>query len=122
FAIPAAVGDVLTGLFAPIVARIVEERRPNAWRWAVAWNVFGIVDLFVAPAAAVLTGAQVIELYPLSLVPLFIGPPHGLLTHVLALRNLRLTLSPAAASRGPRGADARPARVDSATGSRSGQV
>jgi len=93
FAVPAAIGDFVTGLLAPVVARAVAERRPHAWRWAVAWNAFGIFDLIVAPAAALLTQAQVLGLYPLSLVPLFIGPPLGILTHVFSLRNLYSTLS-----------------------------
>jgi len=93
FAIPAAVGDFLTGLLAPVIARAVARRTPHAWRWAVAWNVFGILDLIVAPAAALLTDAQVLGLYPLSLVPLFIGPPLGILTHVFSLRNLYSTRS-----------------------------
>jgi hypothetical protein len=88
FAVPAAVGDFLTGLAAPFVASAVARRRPGALGWATAWNVFGIVDLVVAPTAAVLSGANVIALYPLALVPLFIGPPLGILTHIYSLRNL----------------------------------
>ena len=88
FAVPAAVGDFLTGLAAPFVGAGLARRRPGALAWAVAWNIFGIVDLIVAPAAAVLSGAQVLALYPLALVPLFIGPPLGILTHICSLRNL----------------------------------
>src|SRR5262249_12388630 len=87
----AAIGDFLTGLFAPVVARAVERRRPNAFAWAVAWNLFGTIDLIVAPAAAILSRAGVLTIYPLALVPLFIGPPIGILTHVLSLRNLATT-------------------------------
>jgi hypothetical protein len=88
FAIPAAVGDFLTGIAAPTVARHVAERRPGAFKLARAWNLFGIADLIVAPTAAVLTHAQVFAIYPLVLVPLFIGPPLGILTHIHSLRNL----------------------------------
>jgi hypothetical protein len=65
----------------------------------VAWNLFGILDLIVAPVAAVLSHAPVLSLYPMALVPLFVGPPLGILTHVLSLRNLavnRAALAPAA--------------------------
>jgi len=41
----------------------------------------------VASTAAVLSQAQVL-LSPLSLVPLFIGPPLGILTHVYSLHTL----------------------------------
>lgn len=88
FALPAAIGDFLTGLAAPFVGAGLARRRPGALAWATAWNIFGIVDLIVAPAAAVLSGAQVVTLYPLALVPLFIGPPLGILTHIWSLRNL----------------------------------
>lgn len=91
FAWPAALGDFATGLMAPFVARMVAERRPHATAWAVAWNVFGILDLLVAPASAILSHAQVLAIYPLALVPLFIGPPMGILTHVLSLRSLSVT-------------------------------
>jgi hypothetical protein len=89
FAVPAAVGDALTGILAPIVGGAVERRRPGAVGWAIAWNLFGILDLIVAPTAAVLSQARVIGIYPLALVPLFIGPPMGILTHIYSLRNLR---------------------------------
>jgi VIT1/CCC1 family predicted Fe2+/Mn2+ transporter len=88
FAIPAGLGDFVTGALAPFVGRAVAERRRHAIAWAVAWNAFGVLDLIVAPTAAVMSGAQVIGLYPLSLVALFIGPPLGILTHVYSLRNL----------------------------------
>jgi hypothetical protein len=88
FAIPAALGDFVTGALAPVLGRAVAQQRPHANGWAIAWNIFGVLDLIVAPAAAILSGAQLIGLYPLSLVPLFIGPPLGILTHVYSLRNL----------------------------------
>jgi hypothetical protein len=88
FAVPAGVGDFLVGALAPFVGLAVARRHPHAFAFATAWNLFGILDLIVAPTAAVLSQAQVIGLYPVSLVPLFIGPPLGILTHVYSLRNL----------------------------------
>jgi hypothetical protein len=88
FALPAGAGDFLTGALAPFVANAIAQRRRHALAWAIAWNVFGILDLIVAPVAAVLSGAMLITAYPLSLVPLFIGPPVGILTHVYSLHNL----------------------------------
>jgi hypothetical protein len=88
FAYPAGVGDALTGIFAPIVALMVAQKRPHALKWAVAWNLFGTLDLIVAPATALYFQARVLSIYPLSLVPLFLGPPLGILTHVLSFRNL----------------------------------
>lgn len=91
FGYPAGIGDALTGIFAPIVAVMVAQNRPHALKWAVAWNLFGTLDLIVAPATALLFQARVLNIYPLALVPLILGPPLGILTHVLSLRNLAVT-------------------------------
>lgn len=88
FAVPAGIGDAITGLAAPFVARAVAQHRVGAYRWAVVWNWFGIVDLIVAPTMAVITGAGIASTYPLALIPIFLGPPLGILTHIYSLRNL----------------------------------
>jgi hypothetical protein len=95
FAYPAGIGDALTGIFAPIVAWMVAQNRPHALKWAVAWNLFGTLDLIVAPATALTFEARVLGIYPIALVPLFLGPPLGILTHILSLRNLAVTRSTA---------------------------
>ncbi|HZZ19488.1 MAG TPA: hypothetical protein VFE25_08970 [Opitutaceae bacterium] len=90
FAWPAGVGDFITGLAAPFVAMAVYRRHKAAMPLAVAWNLFGILDLIVAPTTATLFHVPILAMYPLSLVPLFVGPPMGILTHVLSLRSLAL--------------------------------
>jgi hypothetical protein len=95
------VGDFLTGLAAPFVGSIVARRRPGALAWATAWNLFGIADLIVAPAVAIVSGAQLIGLYPLALVPLFVGPPLGILTHIYSLRNLSTAMRREGSRRSP---------------------
>lgn len=98
FALPAGIGDAATGLAAPFVAQAVAQRRPGSYGWAVAWNWFGIIDLVVAPTAAVLSGTQIAAIHPLGLIPIFLGPPLGILTHIYSLRNLAVnrTLSSSA--------------------------
>lgn len=88
FAWPAFVGDTITGFAAPFVALALLRRWRGSVSLAVAWNLFGILDLLVAPATAVYFKAPILAMYPLSLVPLFVGPPLGILTHILSLRNL----------------------------------
>jgi hypothetical protein len=88
FAWPAGIGDTITGLAAPFVALALQRRFRGSVTLAVAWNLFGILDLIVAPATAVYFKAPILAMYPLSLVPLFVGPPLGILTHILSLRNL----------------------------------
>lgn len=91
FAVPAAVGDMITGALAIPVGLAVARGRPHAAKWAVAWNVFGFVDLIVAPASAIAAHANVLGLPALAIVPLFLGPPLGMLVHVLSLRNLAVS-------------------------------
>jgi hypothetical protein len=88
FAIPAGLGDALTGALAPLVAWSLAKRRPGARKLALLWNAFGILDLIVAPAAAIHSKTPILQMYPLSLVPLFLGPPIGILTHLLSIRSL----------------------------------
>ena len=88
FAWPAGIGDAITGIFAPVVALMVARNRPHAFKWAVAWNLFGTLDLIVAPTTALFFQSRVLGIYPLALVPLFLGPPIGILTHIYSLRNL----------------------------------
>ncbi len=93
FAYPAGIGDALTGSLRRLWPLIVARNRPNAVKWAVAWNLFGTLDLIVAPATALVFQARVLSIYPLALVPLFLGPPLGILTHILSLRNLAVSRS-----------------------------
>jgi hypothetical protein len=55
----------------------------------VAWNWFGILDLVAAPVAAVVAQSTNIGRFPLVVIPLFLGPPLGILTHLYSLRNLK---------------------------------
>ena len=101
FALPAGIGDVATGLAAPIVgytiARWPDKQRDVAW-----WNAFGIADLVVAVTTGFLSSPGVTQLlaldapnrlitaYPLALVPLYAVPVslilHGLVWQRLAAR------------------------------------
>lgn len=93
FALCAGIGDVLTGLAAPFVALALARHRPGAQAWAVRWNYFGILDLVVATTTAVLAHSTNVGRFPLVVVPLFLGPPLGILTHLYSLRNLAQTRS-----------------------------
>ena len=91
FALCAGIGDVLTGIAAPFVAVAVARHRPGAHAWAIRWNYFGILDLVVATTTAVLAHSTNVGRFPLVIVPLFLGPPLGILTHLYSLRNLAVT-------------------------------
>lgn len=51
FAIPAGVGDVITGVLAPFVAYWWFVDKPYARTAAIAWNLFGMADLIDAVGA-----------------------------------------------------------------------
>lgn len=102
FALPAGLGDVATGLAAPIVGYTI-ARWPDKLRGVARWNAFGIADLVVAVTTGFLTSPGVTQLlaldapnrlitaYPLALVPLYAVPVslilHGLVWQRLAARN-----------------------------------
>jgi hypothetical protein len=85
FAIPAGVGDVLTGLFAPLVAYWWVAGKPYARRAAIAWNLFGMADLVNAVVLGALTGGGAGGIvFPIVLIPTY-GVPRAFLVHSYSL-------------------------------------
>jgi len=85
FALPAGIGDTLTGALALLVAFYVARRASN-WRWvAYAWNLLGLADLAVALSIGVL----ILSTYPSAfiMIPTF-GVPLWIVVHGLSLRQL----------------------------------
>ena len=101
FALPAGLGDVATGIAAPIIGYAV-ARRPDLDRIVARWNIFGIADLVIAVTTGFLSSPGTVQLlahdapnrlitaYPLVLVPLYAVPIsfilHGLVWKRLAGR------------------------------------
>ena len=96
FAIPAGVGDVLTGLLAPLVAYWWYSRKPYARTAAIAWNLFGMADLVNAVTIGFLTGgAGGAIVFPIVLIPVY-AVPRAFLVHSYSLLGLlRETSRPA---------------------------
>ncbi|MEO0957144.1 MAG: hypothetical protein AAFY66_01545 [Pseudomonadota bacterium] len=93
FAYPAAIGDVITGLAAPYVAWRLARDPVGARGIFLAWTLFGIADLIVAPLSAQLWGfaAEGREMtFAITAIPLFLGPPFGILIHILTWRSYSL--------------------------------
>ena len=93
FALTAGVGDVLTGLAAPLVAARLGRRGAGARGAFLAWSAFGVLDLAVAVAAAAAFGfgaPGVRPGFPITTIPLFFGPPFSILLHALTLRRFAL--------------------------------
>jgi len=88
FAIPAGVGDVLTGIFAPLVAYWWFAGKPYARGAAIAWNLFGMADLVNAVAIGALTGGGGGGIvFPIVLIPIY-AVPRAFLVHSYSLIGL----------------------------------
>ena len=88
FAIPAGVGDVLTGLFAPVVAYWWFAGKPYARGATIAWNLFGMADLVNAVAIGWLTGGGGGGIvFPIVLIPIY-AVPRAFLVHSYSLIGL----------------------------------
>jgi hypothetical protein len=96
FALPAGIGDVLTGLFAVPVAISLASGSRESQRAAIAWNVFGLADFAIALSIGLAISYHLIEtgfasatggLYPTVMIPAF-GVPSSILLHALSLRQL----------------------------------
>lgn len=97
FALPAGINDIIIGLTAIPLALAIGRGGPSVRKWFVAWNIFGLLDLFSAIGLGILhspssfgilagsgpTTLLMSEL-PRSLVPTFLVPIFILL-HLLAL-------------------------------------
>jgi hypothetical protein len=88
FAIPAGVGDVITGILAPLVAYWWFAGKPYARGAAIVWNLFGMADLIDAVALGALTGGGGGGIvFPILLIPIY-GVPRAFLIHSYSLIGL----------------------------------
>jgi hypothetical protein len=100
FALPAGIGDLMTGLLALPVAYYLASRNGGAARSAIAWNIFGILDLAIAVGIGLAIAPGPLQLivpnipnslaglYPTVMIPAF-AVPSSILLHALSLRQLR---------------------------------
>ena len=100
FALPAGIGDVLTGLLALPAAIAVAAGTADGRRAAALLNIFGLADFAVAITMGIITSPGPLQLivpdvqsigagnYPGVLTPAFVLPS-SILLHALSLRQLR---------------------------------
>ncbi len=107
FALPAGLGDIATGIAAPLVARRLSQGTGR--RAAVWFNAFGITDLVVALTLGALTGYQLLNVtpssapiseLPLALVPT-VGVPLMFALHLTSMFTLVRAPRPAPSAVGP---------------------
>jgi hypothetical protein len=94
FALPAGIGDILTGLLAVPVALGLGSDSRESRRNAIAWNVFGLLDFAIALSIGFAIAFRLIDaasptggLYPIVMVPAF-AVPSWIILHALSLRQL----------------------------------
>jgi hypothetical protein len=100
FALPAGIGDVITGLLAVPIAISLAAGTLEARKAAIAWNIFGLADFAVAVSMGLVTSPGPFQLivpsvpsigagtYPTVMIPAF-AVPSSILLHALSLRQLR---------------------------------
>lgn len=100
FALPAGIGDMITGLLAPIVGAAYARSPKAAAGRLRAWNLFGIADLIVAVGTGFLTSPSPLQMmaldkpnelataFPLVMIPVFLVPL-AILLHLASLKKLR---------------------------------
>jgi hypothetical protein len=96
FALPAGIGDVLTGLLAVPVAIAVGSGTSESRRAAIAWNIFGLLDFAIALSIGFAIAFRLIDtggasatggVYPAVMIPAF-AVPTWIMLHALSLRQL----------------------------------
>jgi hypothetical protein len=99
FALPAGIGDVITGLLALPAAIAVAAGTIEGRKAAIAWNIFGLLDFTVAISLGLATSPGPLQLivpsipnttagiYPTVMIPAF-AVPTSILLHALSLRQL----------------------------------
>jgi hypothetical protein len=80
FALPAGIGDTLTGLTAPLVAYWFAKNGKGARLIAFIWCLFGTLDLLDAITLANHTNPALIAVLPFVLIPAF-GVPRSFVLH-----------------------------------------
>jgi hypothetical protein len=103
FAWPAGAGDIAIGLTAPIVAFFYARNAAASSGTVMNWNILGLGDLIVAVATGFLTSPsplqlfafdapnELISVFPLVLIPVFLVPLSVLL-HIASLVKLRRSI------------------------------
>lgn len=97
FALPAGFGDVSVALLALPVAAVYLSGSSLREPLVIAWNIFGLADLFVAVTMGVLTtpalhlfpgpSSEILASWPLIMVPLF-AVPLSIVLHIASLTKL----------------------------------
>jgi len=97
FALIAGIGDLLTATTSIFVTKAIRNKKRYASRLALIWNTFGLVDIIVTSAMAIIftkisidSGSQGVEFlaeFPFCFIPAF-APATIIFLHLLVYRKL----------------------------------
>lgn len=97
FALFAGVGDVLTAISSVFVAKAIRNKKNYARKLTYIWNTFGLVDILITSAMAIVftkisidnnsQGVEFLAEFPFCFIPAF-APPTIIFLHLLVFRKL----------------------------------
>ncbi len=100
FALFAGIGDLLTAISSVLVVKAIKTNKTYARRLTYIWNTFGLVDILITSAMAIIftkismdNGVQGVEMlaeFPFCFIPAF-APPTIIFLHLLVFRKLSST-------------------------------
>lgn len=99
FAIFAGIGDLITAISSVFVAKAIRNKKTYAIKLTYIWNTFGLVDILITSAMAIIftkisidNGVQGVEFlaeFPFCFIPAF-APPTIIFLHLLVYRKLSI--------------------------------
>ena len=97
FALFAGIGDILTAILSVFVVKAIKNKRTYARRLTYVWNTFGLVDILITSAMAIIftkisidnniQGVEILAEFPFCFIPAF-APPTIIFLHLLVYRKL----------------------------------
>ncbi|WP_152538672.1 hypothetical protein [Aquimarina macrocephali] len=97
FALFAGIGDLLTAISSIFVAKAIRNQKNYAKQLTCIWNTFGLVDILITSAMAIIftkisidkgiQGVEFLAEFPFCFIPAF-APPTIIFLHLLVYRKL----------------------------------
>ncbi len=97
FALFAGIGDLLTAISSVFVAKAIRNKKRYVIKLTYIWNTFGLVDILVTSAMAIIftkisidknvQGVEFLAEFPFCFIPAF-APPTIIFLHLLVFRKL----------------------------------
>lgn len=98
FALFAGIGDLLTAISSIFVAKAIRNKKSYAKKLTYIWNTFGLVDILITSAMAIIftkisidnnvPGVEFLAEFPFCFIPAF-APPTIIFLHLLVFRKLK---------------------------------